>query len=713
LSIASQTTLGFLFQPKGRKSKATLGSKRSSFGELALALFIISIYFMWMHLDNIGQDMSEFKSWSQSDKVKKPSQLGFDLKKWTSRWEMHGEGEEDSQLYNAAVFTDEALKKLRGDISRYFERHAPNKTSYSQVITLLVAYANRFFIFNQINQLSNYNNENFITGIQHNNVETNDEIAHSMVDSLQSAVEYCVFHIGNNLSLCAGKDPKNKDEFIEGLLKLSSAYSFCDGFFKAVLFETFTYHETENCCLFKENNSATNIANREAQYRKLKDIFCEIEENRGCVYSFPDIYTFKLKKEGRKKVFIKSIPEFNQKVHYYFYLFSLNRVFEQYDSKEVDAVFERRCFTKKELIETFSSIVVFSNVHINSKMVGFNLDINYSSSSFNREDFCRALSKVTLIGYDKISNIINFLTFNEGKGKDIWAFPLIKIDNSNISVILPASIAPTPQRVGEFWIKALSLNETSKGKYYETKVVETLKNHLNENRILFDKVKVFGPINIDCDGVKEEIDLLIILNDKILLIDIKCISSIDSPVSDWNSLKKIKHGVEQVIRKVDFVRDNINYISNHLQLDNDIEYEFYPYVLVSNLSFNGVQIKSVPVIDIDILIGYFSSGILNMLSLEGKSYAQLYLYQDACEAAHNFNDYFKKPFQTNMNFDLYEHKEVTYDFGLNKKIMVERLVRKDISLKETICKLKEINRFKITVNEEILKIIETEKINSL
>lgn len=37
LSIASLTILNSLFQPKGRKSKATLRSERSSFGELALA----------------------------------------------------------------------------------------------------------------------------------------------------------------------------------------------------------------------------------------------------------------------------------------------------------------------------------------------------------------------------------------------------------------------------------------------------------------------------------------------------------------------------------------------------------------------------------------------------------------------------------------------------------------------------------------------------
>lgn len=40
LSIASLTILDSLFQPKGRKSKATLRSERSSFGELALGCVI-------------------------------------------------------------------------------------------------------------------------------------------------------------------------------------------------------------------------------------------------------------------------------------------------------------------------------------------------------------------------------------------------------------------------------------------------------------------------------------------------------------------------------------------------------------------------------------------------------------------------------------------------------------------------------------------------
>ncbi|HBI9980676.1 TPA: NERD domain-containing protein, partial [Escherichia coli] len=279
---------------------------------------------------------------------------------------------------------------------------------------------------------------------------------------------------------------------------------------------------------------------------------------------FPDIYSFEFKKEGRKKIFKRRIANFEQKTLYYFIVLTLNRVFGQFDNKDIDNVFQDYNFNKKELIEVFASISLFAEAHFDSKAAPFNMDINFHSSSFKRIDFCQTLSHATSIDYRKVSSIVDFLTFNEGKSKDLWAFPLIKIDDNCIAVIVPASIAPMPQRVGEFWIKGMGLNETSKGKHYETKIIELLKEHLNKNEILSKNVDVFGPVELTCDGGREEIDLLIRIGNKIILIDIKCISSIDSPVSEWNSLCKIKHGANQVIRKAEFLKNNEANILKHL-----------------------------------------------------------------------------------------------------------------------------------------------------
>ncbi|HDD8450352.1 TPA: NERD domain-containing protein, partial [Escherichia coli] len=167
---------------------------------------------------------------------------------------------------------------------------------------------------------------------------------------------------------------------------------------------------------------------------------------------------------------------------------------------DIDNVFQDYNFNKKELIEVFASISLFAEAHFDSKAAPFNMDINFHSSSFKRIDFCQTLSHATSIDYRKVSSIVDFLTFNEGKSKDLWAFPLIKIDDNCIAVIVPASIAPMPQRVGEFWIKGMGLNETSKGKHYETKIIELLKEHLNKNEILSKNVDVFGPVELTCDG---------------------------------------------------------------------------------------------------------------------------------------------------------------------------------------------------------------------
>ncbi len=55
-----------------------------------------------------------------------------------------------------------------------------------------------------------------------------------------------------------------------------------------------------------------------------------------------------------------------------------------------------------------------------------------------------------------------------------------------------------------------------------------------------------------------------------------------------------------------------------------------------------------------------------MLNFYDKLYAQIYLYKDVYEVVLNFDGYFIKPFQENLNFDSYEYKNLTYDYGMKK-----------------------------------------------
>ncbi|MCV5153691.1 NERD domain-containing protein, partial [Escherichia coli] len=77
---------------------------------------------------------------------------------------------------------------------------------------------------------------------------------------------------------------------------------------------------------------------------------------------------------------------------YYFIVLTLNRVFGQFDNKDIDNVFQDYNFNKKELIEVFASISLFAEAHFDSKAAPFNMDINFHSSSFKRIDFCQTLS---------------------------------------------------------------------------------------------------------------------------------------------------------------------------------------------------------------------------------------------------------------------------------------------------------------------------------
>lgn len=95
-------------------------------------------------------------------------------------------------------------------------------------------------------------------------------------------------------------------------------------------------------------------------------------------------------------------------------------------------------------------------------------------------------------------------------------------------------------------------------------------------------------------GNEEEIDVLISMKNVVLLADAKCIHYSIEPFNYSEAWQRLKEGCEQVIRKVEFVKNNPQYFS---RLGDFSSKTFIPFVITNYPTFSGFSHKGVYVID--------------------------------------------------------------------------------------------------------------------
>lgn len=277
------------------------------------------------------------------------------------------------------------------------------------------------------------------------------------------------------------------------------------------------------------------------------------------------------------------------------------------------------------------------------------------SPTINVNQLINKLSKVLNTSKPKIIEILDLLTFTGEFKKnapraDLWRSPLIKLNEDEYLIVIEPILHPVGVRCFEGWLQNLGVSLDIKGAEFESFIKQGIKDNISENplKLSYDimELEAKNSDTLRINGEEEEIDLLLRIDNLIVLAEAKCVSTADSSISYWHTLKAIKKGSEQAERKLRFVQRNFIDICRKLnwEFDAEAEYKFQPLVIVSSGIGAGFDLFGTPIIDTTILNNYLRSPIYPLVSLDHDNHlAYLKLYETTSDFVSNFKTYVTHP----------------------------------------------------------------------
>jgi hypothetical protein len=614
----------------------------------------------------------------RKNKVTPPTKYGFTEDKWRTSWETDCEKTDACKsIYEAGLAFGSIFAELRKLLVDHYD-NAP-KTSNVRLLRSFVAITNhdREVLFRTaVAQLCKESAGSSYSKIVSNNVLGNeltiDEVAHSCVDGISKAIYFSVDRIkkGNEIESSDGHLSEIDFVLIECLI--SQIYSFSEDYWAAIIWRGYHFeyiNGNKKRILIKQPLSNEETSLEISQIRKLKlsaqgipflndpEILQYFDLDR-CIYP---------KKEGRrKKVSTRVLGRESKEIrmanaNFRYVCAFLSDEFPDYYFSEV----VNGGFTLNDVLNVYRCLMLYAHKCVskypnNDSITSFNKACEFCHT-VGRNELITGLNAATQISRTKLSDILDFLTFDVGNKKDIWANPILLADGEFL-IASSVLVSPNVIRSFEHWIVQAGFDLSDKGTEYESNSLNKLSSALQQCRFSEIVSKPYSK-RFKFTTQEEEIDLLIKVGNTVLVGEIKSIVTTDSPISSCRTLSTLRKAAKQAARKVDFVRNHSREIFSEAGWNflDDIEYQCIPIVLNSSSIYVGLKIDSVPVVDFRILNAYFSSSIIPLVSSPDESgslinLAYYELYSNEIEFEENLPVYLNAPPQINDSSEDFSYK---------------------------------------------------------
>lgn len=155
-------------------------------------------------------------------------------------------------------------------------------------------------------------------------------------------------------------------------------------------------------------------------------------------------------------------------------------------------------------------------------------------------------------------------------------------------------------------MQAVGIDEGRKGKMFEAHVRARVKSAMEAvaSNIVLD----VGHLPFHKGA--EELDLIIRIGDCILVCECKCSGLPVEPVEKSLHRALLAAAADQVRRKADFVRENLDLVFSRLNWGIPCSGSLIFPVVVSNVKYGvGFPIDGVPIVDVFVLLRYFDGGL--------------------------------------------------------------------------------------------------------
>ncbi|HDU2727818.1 TPA: hypothetical protein RFC31_004506 [Klebsiella pneumoniae] len=628
-------------------------------------------------------------------KIKSPTRADFNLEKWNEEWakvELNSSAR-DKKVYTMGIITDSVLKDIRAKLADLYGR-AP-KTNHEKLMISYIASSNRTSaVALKLAKIAPTTNVHdiMLKANRLGNKQSLGEIVHGAVDGFQLAIRECLRGIEKNSQIIISADPIDEMDFIQQESWLSQLYNTYIHLWQCILWSDYNLIDVDSeNKIFKieQPNTPFEIAfNNSSQRKESLSVQLTLIASQPNIAQFfsSDKYIFITRGNKKRVANVASISNATKE------LITTNahwRVeennLEDYFPKEWLSNDFGKGFCLSEVLNVMRILMLIANIETEK--------YPEDDSAFNvnkLREFCptvqassleRALCEATEMSIVKVINILNFLTFNSSPTGDIWCQPLVKLKKNKYALLTSALNAPVMFRLIERWAFLFNIDLAEKGTTYETRIVDKINSALGTNAFITDYDKAVSK-RIKIESIEEEIDLLARIDDLILIGEAKSIVTTDSEISKHRTSEVLQHAGEQVVRKTEFIKANLETVFDRLNWSYDANknYKFAGFIINSSRIFVGYAFNSIPVIDEKILRAYFSSNEINLLTVisqgEFKPVAWYRLYDNINELKDNFGKYITTPPQLHANTKSYEYNEIGFpylnsdSYKISKKYLV-------------------------------------------
>ena len=261
------------------------------------------------------------------------------------------------------------------------------------------------------------------------------------------------------------------------------------------------------------------------------------------------------------------------------------------------------------------------------------------------------------------SQINNYLELLENSGEDdFYGRPFLLDNKCYVFPILPI-VSYNPYFLIDYWLEELDMSLDERGYEYE-KIVKSRMIKIPQEK--FNRFKVINPNNIiietQAERLKQEIDLIVELNDCLIVGEIKCIKY---PMTERDCFiglnDRIDKAVKQLFVKERFLRNNKETVLEKYEFDAGKR--IVKVIIVNYPIYNGYSVKGIPIIDFNSLLPYFNSdrAVLRAISPSKMEVVEEDIYYSSeKEFNQNLDAYLRKPSDFRHFEKQVEYKKLDY-----------------------------------------------------
>lgn len=299
-----------------------------------------------------------------------------------------------------------------------------------------------------------------------------------------------------------------------------------------------------------------------------------------------------------------------------------------------------------------------------NKLINANTLLKFSPR-ISKKILVATFTKALNLKAPRAEELINLFVFTGNPSQEIWSQPIISI-NEHYYPIIPALTSVHLLRITETWMRQGGLDLDIRGKEFEKYCIDELTEDIRKSSIV-NSVFIHDSSFEFCPPKqrKEEIDILLAIEDTVLLIEAKCILWPDDSLQFANYRDTVEKATVQIKRKSESVLNNIDYFSNCLKIlgHNIRPKRILSCVLTNSAVYSGFPIDGIPIVDLSILGTFFRNELIKSEARESNKSVAKYVikfYDDSNEASNVLESFLFDPPQLSDTKKFVKTREIVF-----------------------------------------------------